>query len=425
MELKVINCVRNAKGQALMQVHVPAAEFSKLLEVAFAEALPNLELPGVNKKTATRAQAEAVLGAQYFYPAAAQLCCQQALPEAVEQVGLDTVGYPEFTSCSTDPTGLLFTAVLDLYPQVTLGEYKNMRPQLEKPTITEDEVQQTLEMFAARAAEEQTLEKAAELGDSVRLDLEGFTNGQPFPGGKAEDYPLELGSHTFIPGLEEGIVGMSAGEERDVPVTFPDNYTPELAGKDAVFHVKLLKVYRKEEPQLDDAFARKYFECSMEELRESLRTHLLADKQAQYLSALEDAALNMAADNMQVELPESMIRQEADQQSGQMENRLASKGITLEQYCQSVGLSEEEYQETARKSAILKLRQDVLMRAVQQAEGLEIDAAFRRKAIRDIAVRYDTTEESVEKSMTNPLMQRELLRMRVLEVILAKKEQEE
>lgn len=424
MELKIMNCVRNAKGQALMQVHVPATEFSKMLEVAFAEALPTLELPGLNPKTATRAQAEAILGAQYFYPAAAQRCCQEALPEAAAQAGLDTVGYPEFTSCSTDPTGLSFTAVLDLYPQVTLGEYKNMRPQLEKPTITEEEVQQTLEMFAARAAEEQPLEKAAELGDSVRLDLEGFTDSKPFPGGKAEDYPLELGSHTFIPGLEEGIAGMSAGEERDVPVTFPDNYTPELAGKDAVFHVKLLKVYQKVEPQLDDAFARKYFECSMEELRESLRTHLLADKQAQYLSALEDAALNMAADNMQVTLPESMIRQEADFQSGQMENRLASKGITLEQYCQSVGLSEEEYQETARKSAVMKLRQDVLMRAVQQAEGLEIDAAFRRKAIRDIAVRYDTTEESVEKSMSNPLMQRELLRMRVLEVILAKKGQE-
>lgn len=422
MELKVLNCVRNAKGQALLQVFVPAAEFAKMLELAFAEALPSLELPGVNPKTATRAQAEAVLGPQYFYPAAAQRCCQETLPLAVEQVGLDTVGYPEFTSCSTDPTGLTFAAVLDLYPQVTLGEYKNMRPQLEKPTITEDEVQQTLEMFASRAAEEKTLEKAAELGDSVRLDLEGFSGGVPFSGGKAEDYPLELGSHTFIPGLEEGIVGMSAGEERDVPVTFPDNYTPELAGKDAVFHVKLHKVYEKVEPQLDDAFAQKYFECTLEELRESLRTHLLSDKQAQYLSALEDAALNMAADNMQVELPESMIRQEADTQSGQMESRLASKGITLEQYCQSMGLSEEEYQETARKSAILKLRQDVLMRAVQQAEGLEIDAAFRRKAIHDIALRYDTTEESVEKSLSNPLMQRELLRMRVLEVILAKKE---
>ena len=259
----------------------------------------------------------------------------------------------------------------------------------------------------------------------MRLDLEGFADGRAFAGGKAEDYPLELGSHTFIPGLEEGIVGMSAGEERDVPVTFPQNYSPELAGRDAVFHVKLHKVYEKVEPQVDEAFAQKYFECSLAELRESLRTHLLADKQAQYLSALEDAALNMAADNMQVELPESMIQQEADQQSGQMENRLAAKGITLEQYCQSAGLSEEEYRETARKSAVMKLRQDVLMRAVQQAEGLIIDSAFRRRAVKEIALRYDTTEESVEKSMENPLMQRELLRMRVLEVILPRREKAE
>ena len=278
---------------------------------------------------------------------------------------------------------------------------------------------------AARAAEEKTLDRPAALGDSVRLDLEGFADGKAFAGGKAEDYPLELGSHTFIPGLEEGIVGMSAGEERDVPVTFPQNYSPELAGRDAVFHVKLHKVYEKVEPQVDDAFAQTYFECSLAELRESLRTHLLADKQAQYLSALEDAALNMAADNMQVELPESMIQQEADQQSGQMESRLAAKGITLEQYCQSAGLSEEEYRETARKSAVMKLRQDVLMRAVQQAEGLIIDSAFRRRAVKEIALRYDTTEESVEKSMKNPLMQRELLRMRVLEVILPRREKAE
>ena len=220
-------------------------------------------------------------------------------------------------------------------------------------------------------------------------------------------------------------MGLFAGEERDVPVTFPQNYSPELAGRDAVFHVKLHKVYEKVEPQVDDAFAQKYFECSLAELRESLRTHLLADKQAQYLSALEDAALNMAADNMQVELPESMIQQEADQQSGQMESRLAAKGITLEQYCQSSGLSEEEYRETARKSAVMKLRQDVLMRAVQQAEGLIIDSAFRRRAVKEIALRYDTTEESVEKSMKNPLMQRELLRMRVLEVILPRREKAE
>lgn len=425
MEWKIENRVRNAKGQVLLQVHVPAAEFSKQLELAFTEALPELELPGADKKTVTRAQAEAVLGAQYFYPAAAQRCCQQALQEALEQLELETVGYPAFSSCGTDPTGLRFTAVLDLYPQATLGEYKDMRPQLDKPAITEEEVEQTLELFAARAAEEKTLDRPAALGDSVRLDLEGFADGKAFAGGKAEDYPLELGSHTFIPGLEEGIVGMSAGEERDVPVTFPQNYSPELAGRDAVFHVKLHKVYEKVEPQVDDAFAQKYFECSLAELRESLRTHLLADKQAQYLSALEDAALNMAADNMQVELPESMIQQEADQQSGQMESRLAAKGITLEQYCQSSGLSEEEYRETARKSAILKLRQDVLMRAVQQAEGLIIDSAFRRRAVKEIALRYDTTEESVEKSMKNPLMQRELLRMRVLEVILPRREKAE
>ena len=232
MEWKIENRVRNAKGQVLLQVHVPAAEFAKQLELAFTEALPELDLPGADKKTVTRAQAEAVLGAQYFYPAAAQRCCQQALQEALEQLELETVGYPAFSSCGTDPTGLRFTAVLDLYPQATLGEYKDMRPQLDKPTVTEEEVEQTLELFAARAAEEKTLDRPAALGDSVRLDLEGFADGKAFAGGKAEDYPLELGSHTFIPGLEEGIVGLSAGEERDVPVTFPQNYSPELAGRD-------------------------------------------------------------------------------------------------------------------------------------------------------------------------------------------------
>lgn len=419
MKKVLLNSVRNAKAQYLLQVQIPAEAFTAVLDEVFEAQKPMLDVPGVEKGKATRQQAEAALGADYFYGAAAQSACVRALEELIQEEQLDVVGYPDITSCSTNQEGLFFTAVCDACPSVTLGEYKNICPVLDKPTVTDDEVTAALQTFARRASETTDLDRPAQEGDTVRLDMAGTIDGVPFPGGSAEDFGLVIGSHTFLPGLEEAMTGMSAGESKDIPVTFPDNYTPELAGKNAVFHVTVNKVCKVDTPEVNDDFAQRYFEMSLEALRENLKEHMLLDKLADWQAAREDTAIQMAADNMQVELPESMIRKEIDRLTGDLANRLAKQGETLESYQKSVNMGEDEFLKTARDSAVINLRQELLLRAVQEKEHLVIDKAFEKKAVAFLAERYGTSEQNIRESLKDEMMQRELLRMKVLEVIMA------
>ena len=422
MEKTVVNVVRNAKGQFLMQVQVAPGAFLQALEQTFEEQRDSLPLAG-DSKTLTRARAEETLGADFFYPAAAQKCCLQAIDEIVAEEGLAVAGYPEITHCDTDSEGLRFTAVCDPYPQVKLGEYKSLRPQLERPRVTDEELEQTLEDYALRAAREVPLDRPAGMGDWVRIDMIGTCDGKPFSGGSAEDYPLQLGSRLLIPGLEEGMAGMAAGDERNIPVTFPEDYTNELRGRDAVFHIKLRKVYEQERPQVDEAFARTYFETDLASLREDIRAHLLADKLEQYRLAREAAALEQAAANMTVALPESMVRKEVDALTGQLADRLARRGGTLEDYRRGLGIEEAQFWQEAEEAARLRLREGLLLRAVAQAEGFGPDRDFEARAVKTLAQRFETDEASVRKSLSQPLMQQELLRMRVLEVVLAPEEE--
>lgn len=418
MEKTLVNVVRNATGQYLMQVRVPADAFLKALDETFEEQKEGLRLPS-GKKPATRSEAEEALGADRFYPAAAQKCCSWAIDEIVAEEGLDVAGYPEITHCDTDSDGLRFTAVCDAWPYVELGEYKGIDPQLEKPQVSEQELDETLEDYALRAAREIELDRPAQMGDHVRIDMIGTCDGKPFSGGSAEDYPIQLGSHMFIPGLEEGIAGMRAGEERNIPVTFPEDYSSQLKGRDAVFHVKMRKVYRQETPKVDEDFAKTFFETDLASLREDIRVHLLADKREQHRIARETAALEQAAANMTVRLPDSMVRKEIDVLTGELSSRLARRGGTLEDYRKGLGIEEEQFWQEAEAAARMRLKEELLLRAVAEKEGFRPDPAFEERAVRELARRFETDEKAVRKSLKEPLMQRELLRMRVLEVVLA------
>ncbi|MBQ4578182.1 MAG: trigger factor [Clostridia bacterium] len=421
MEKQLLSCTRDEKGRYVVQVRVSPAEFANALQQVYEICKPQLEVEGVEKGQATREQAEAALGQDFFYPQAAQHCCVTSLEELIREEQLDVVGYPDVTECSTNAEGLTYTAVCDAYPEVKLGNYKKIRVHLPKPEVEDSEVELLLEEYARRAGKETPLDRPAQNGDTVRIDLSAtLEGGAPLPGGHAEDYAIVLGSKTFLPDLEAGMVGMRAGEKRDVPLTFPLDYTVELAGKNVTFHVTMNSVCKIEIPAVDEAFAQEYFECDLAELRAGVRESILEDKLARHRVQVEDNVLSQAAGQMDCTLPESMILKEMDTLTSDFCDRLEKQGTTLEKYLEEMKMSEADYDQTARASAVHRLRLEVLLRAVAKAENIVLDDATLDKTASFLAEQYGATTESVKDALTREMLEREALRQIVVDLILGK-----
>lgn len=420
MEKQLLECVKNDKGRWQLTIRVSPAEFAQALETVYQLCRDQLDLPGVEKGQATREQAEAALGKDFFYPQAAQQCCAQALEEAVAEQKLPVVGYPDVESCSTDPQGLLFTALYDEYPTARLGDYRRLRVHLPEPAVEDAEVTAMLEKYALRAAKHTELDRPAQEGDTVHIDVEGrLDSGTPVPGGKAEDYAVRLGSHTLLPQLEQGMVGMSAGESREIPLTFPKGYDKELEGRQAVFTVTVNAVCRVDVPAVDEAFAREFFETDLATLRAEVKQSALEDKLAQHRAEKAEAILKQAAGQMDCLLPESMIRKEMDDMMVEFGQRLDRQGASLDKYLEQMKLSQEEFEQTARSSAVYRLRQQVLLREIARAEGLEADERARRRTADLMAEQYGSTTETVLEALTDEMLERETLRRLVVDFLLA------
>ena len=313
MEKQLLECFKNEDGRWQLTVRVAPAEFTQTLEVVYQLCKDQVEIEGVEKGKATREQAEAALGKDFFYPQAAQQCCAQALNEILAEEKLPVVGYPDVEKCSTDEEGLIFTALYDEYPAAKLGDYKKIRVHLPEPTVEEGEITALLEQYARRAAKHIELDRPAQEGDTLHIDLEGtMESGSPVPGGKAEDYAIKVGSHTLLPQLEEGMLGMKAGEKKEITLTFPKEYAEELAGKKATFTVTVNAVCEVEVPVVDEDFAKTFFEVDMATLRAEVKASVMQDKMAEHRAKVAEAALSQASGQMDCLLPESMILKEVD-----------------------------------------------------------------------------------------------------------------
>ena len=421
MEKQLLECVKREDGRWMLTVRVAPAEFSQALEVVYQLCKDQLEIEGVEKGQATREQAEAAMGKDFFYPQAAQQCCAQSLKEIVEEQKLPVVGYPDVEKCSTDEEGLIFTAIYDEYPTAKLGDYKKIRVHLPEPTVEEGEVTALLEQYARRAAKHIELDRPAQEGDTLHIDLEGtLEGGSPVPGGKAEDYAIKVGSHTLLPQLEEGMIGMKAGETKDITLTFPKGYAEELAGKTATFHVTVNAVCQVEIPVVDEAFAKTFFEVDMATLRAEVKATVLQDKMAEYRAKVAEAALSQASGQMDCLLPESMIQKEIDDMMVEFGQRLDQQGISLDKYLEQMKMSEEEFARTARSSAVHRLRLDVLLKEVAKAEGLVADERATRRTADIMAEQYGSTTDVVLQALTPEMLERETLRRMVVDVILGK-----
>ena len=366
---------------------------------------------------ATRASIEAKYGPEFLYQEAVNDTYPQALVEAIQQEDLLIAGTPTLTVEEIGPEGYTFDAVIDLYPEVTLGAYKGLRAAYPEVELSEEDTQAALEEYA-RAHQDVTHPERAAMGDEVVIDFEGFLDGVPFEGGKGEQQPLLLGSGYFIPGFEEQVAGAAAGEERDIRVTFPAAYTPELAGKDAVFHIKVHEITRRAAPVLDDAFAGKQGFEDVSALRRAVMESAVAQKQAQAARQFADALVQQVIDGMTVTIPDAMVENQLDGLIAQLRGQLEGQGATLEQYLECSGTTMDQLREHAREQAATAARYELAMTEIARREGIEITEEELEQQYGALSAQYGLSRELLRQQLPPMKLRHDLKLARARAVVV-------
>ena len=354
---------------------------------AYMKARKNIQIPGFRKGKAPRKMIEAMYGAHVFYEDGLEEIFPEVYDFAVAKQEFKAVGRPSLTDMQIGEDGVVtLTLSTEVYPEVTLGQYKGLEVEKAEVSVSDAQVQAELDRMAQNVASTETVERAAQMGDTANIDFEGFDNGVPFEGGKGNDFDLKLGSGQFVPGFEEQIVGMTAGEEKDIDITFPEDYHAELAGKPVVFHVKLNKVTVTNVPEQDDEFAKDVSEFdTLEELKADIRAKALEQAQKQADSAFEQAAVEKAAENTTVDMPKALVEAELDTQMERFAYQLQMSGYSMEQYAKMMGGDVSTMRNAFRPAAEKQAKISVTLEKIVEAEGLtvteeEIEAEFQSLA---------------------------------------------
>ena len=366
---------------------------------AYAKAKKQIMLPGFRKGHAPRKMVESMYGPDVFLEDAIEEIFPQIF-ECLTGSGLKIVGTPGITGMDKQENGdMNLTLEAPLYPEVTLGQYKGLEVPKAQPEVTEKEIDAEIDRMAESVSRLQTAERAAQEGDTANIDFEGFIDGVAFDGGKGEGFDLKLGSGQFIPGFEEQVVGMRAGEERDIDVTFPEDYHADMAGKDAVFHVKLNSVKETIRPELDDEFVKDVSEFdTMAELREDIRARFLKEKGDSIDSTFKSAALEAALANVEADIPDCMVDEELNYQMRQTAYQLQMSGMSMDQYAQIFG-GEAEMRNAMRPNALRQVKTQVMLAKIAEVEGIEIPDEEIEDEYHRLAAAYSMDVEDVKARM--------------------------
>ncbi len=396
----VKNIEKKEDNTVSFQVSCDAAEFEKALNGAYLKAKKNIYIPGFRKGKAPRAIIEGMYGSEVFYQDAMDELAPAAFDLGVKEGELNVVGAPAITDVQvTDEKGVDYTFSAEIYPAVTLGQYKGLEAERPVREITDDDVAAELENARKRNARKVSAdEREARMGDIANIDFDGFLNGERFDGGKSEGYELELGSNSFVPGFEEQIVGMKVGEEKDLDITFPQEYTPELAGKAVVFKVKLNGLSYKELPALDDDFAGDNGFDTLDEYKADIRANIEKRFHEQADSAFRSDIVKKAIDNMTVTVPNSMIASKAEDI---LRNYAANFGMTdrnmpIEKLMEMMGVDENVMKTSIRPAAEYQVKNDLLLEAVAEAEKLEASAEEIDEYVAKMAEGFGATADQLK-----------------------------
>ena len=396
----VKSCEKVEKSQVALTIEIGAEEFEAALQKAYLKKRNSIRLDGFRAGKAPRKMIEAIYGADVFYNDAIDIAFPEAYEAAVKEQELNIVGYPsvELVGDINKEVGFTVKAIVPVYPEVTLGEYKGLSLEKEEVKAAAAEVNARLKSMQERNSRLAAVEREAKKGDTAVIDFEGFLNGVPFEGGKGENHSLELGSGAFVPGFEDQVIGRKAGDEKEIDITFPEDYHAELAGKAVVFKVKCNEVKVKEVPELDDEFAKDVSEFdTLKELKADLKKQILAEKQKAADEAFKDALLDMAAANTTVEIPDAMIEAQARQYVENFRARLMQNGITFESYAQMTGMNEEKMMAEGKEPAERQVRLDLTLAAIIKAEGFEATEEEIEAEYAKTAAEYDMEVDMVKK----------------------------
>ena len=416
--MSVKSCEKLEKSKVALTIEVGAEEFEAAVNKAYLKMRGKMSIPGFRPGKAPRKIIEGMYGADVFYEEAVNIVLPQAYEAAVKEQELDVVGYPEVDLENCGKEGVTFKCTVAVYPEVKLGQYKGLEAPKAEVKVMAADVNARLKEMADRNSRLVSVERAVKKGDTADIDFEGFDNGVPFDGGKGENFDLEIGSGSFVPGFEDQLIGMKAGEEKEIDITFPENYTPELAGKPVVFKVKINEVKAKEVPAIDDEFAKDVSEFdTLKELKADMKKKMTEERKIAAQQAFEDALMKKVADGIEADIPEDMVKAQAERMLEGFKQQLASQGIPFEQYLQMTGMTNETFLAQAHQPALDQVRMDLAVEAIVKAEGLEASDEDVENEMKNIAEKYGMDPESVKKYLPADQVKEQVIREKVIKVV--------
>ncbi len=369
---------------------------------AYLKARKNIMLPGFRKGKAPRKMIESMYGAHVFYEDGLEEIFPQVYEEAVVKQEIKAVGRPNLTDMQIAEDGIVtITLSIEVYPEVTLGQYKGLEVEKTEATVSDEQIQAELDRMAENVSSTETVERAAEMGDTANIDFEGFDNGVPFDGGKGDNFDLKLGSGSFVPGFEEQVVGMTAGEEKDIDITFPEDYHAELAGKPVVFHVKLNKVTTTTVPVQDDEFAKDVSEFdTLAALKADIRAKALENAQKQVNAAFEQACVEKAAENVTVDMPKGLIESELDNQMERFAYQLQMSGYSMDAYAKMMGGDLNTMRNAFRPGAEKQAKVNVTLAKIVEVEGITVSDDELTAEYESLAKQYEMDVEKIKEMVS-------------------------
>ena len=389
------------KNMVKLTIEATAEEFNAAIEKAYQKNKGKINVQGFRKGKAPRAVIEKMYGVGVFYEDAANFVIPEAYEKAAKESGLEIVSQPEIDVVQIEKNKpFIFTATVAVKPEVTLGEYKGVEVEKQEIEVTEEEVNAEIERVREQNSRTISVEdRAVQDGDMAVIDFEGFVDGVAFEGGKGTDYPLTIGSHSFIDTFEEQLVGKNIGEEVEVNVTFPAEYqAAELAGKPAMFKVTVKEIKVKELPEVNDDFAKDVSEFdTVAEYKEDIKKTLVERKEKAAKTAKEDAVVNKIIENATMEIPDAMLDSQVRQMANEFAQRIQAQGLSVEQYFQFTGMDSAKFLENLKPQALKRIQSRLVLEAIVKAENIEVSEEEVNKEIEEMAKAYKMEADKIRE----------------------------
>lgn len=409
-------------NDGILTFTIPADAVKPELDRVFNRVKKNLNLPGFRKGHVSRKAFDRMYGEEALFQDAANNLLPEYYTKAVEEAGIEPVAQPkiEMESMEKDQDWVVKANVI-VRPEVKLGDYKNLEVEKQNREVTDEDVENRLKAAQEREAELVVTDEAAKEGDTVVIDFEGFKDGEAFEGGKGDNYSLELGSHSFIPGFEEQLVGVKAGDDTEVNVTFPEDYqAAELAGQPAVFKVKVHEVKEKQVPELDDELAKDIDDSvnTLAELKEKYRKELEEQRVAEADEAVKNLAIQKAVDNAEiVDLPQEMIDEEINRSVQQFEQQMQQQGISPQMYFQLTGTTEDDLRKQFAAEAEQRVRTNLVLEAIMDAENIEATDEDVENEIKELSNEYHLDEKQIRSVLSDDMIKHDIRMKRAVDMI--------